>query len=580
MLHNRTGSWRFVKPIYADKVPACQNACPAGNDIEGWIRLLQQGDLEGAWWHLKREQPFPAILGRVCFRFCEAACNRASIDGCVHVRHLERYVGDNGPGKADHPDRRPDNGARLAVVGSGPAGMSAAYFARLLGFTVTVFERLPEPGGILRMGIPAYRLPREVVDREVSDLRRLGVEIRTGVAVGRDLPLESLADAHDYLFLSTGCHAPIRLPVEGAVEEDRVVRALDFLRQVSMGEAPRIGGRVLVVGGGNTAIDAARTALRMGCEVTVLYRRSRQEMPAHDREVEEAASEGVAFRFLAAPLRVEPGPADRPVRVVCTDMTLADPGADGRRRPIPLTDSTFDIAADTILTAIGEEARLEYLAGLLDTKEGALAVGANQLAGEAGARIYAGGDMIGSDRTVVHAVAHGKRAAVAMDCHHRGLDADAVLTELAVGSGGGIRFSDYIGAAPSTPAHREFHAVVGAGSIVPDYFQRREPAVVQFRPPGERRRDFRPYEESFDSSAAAEETARCLHCGRCTECDNCRIFCPDLSIHKAGEGSFGYTVDYDYCKGCGICSAECPRGAISMVAEDASLESPIDDSKP
>jgi 2-oxoacid:acceptor oxidoreductase delta subunit (pyruvate/2-ketoisovalerate family) len=166
-----------------------------------------------------------------------------------------------------------------------------------------------------------------------------------------------------------------------------------------------------------------------------------------------------------------------------------------------------------------------------------------------------------------------------MDCHHRGLDADAVLTDLAVGSGGGIRFSDYIGAEPSTPAHREFHAVVGAGSIVPDYFQRREPAVVQVRPPGERRRDFRPYEKSFDSSAAAEETARCLHCGRCTECDNCRIFCPDLSIHKAGEGSFGYTVDYDYCKGCGICSAECPRGAISMVAEDASLESPVDDSK-
>ncbi|MCG6893976.1 MAG: FAD-dependent oxidoreductase [Desulfobacteraceae bacterium] len=572
MRHNRTGSWRFVKPVYADRVPPCQNACPSGNDIEGWIRLLQQGDREGAWWHLKREEPFPAILGRVCFRFCEAACNRSTIDGCLNIRHLERYVGDGGPHEADAPFRRPENGKRLAVVGSGPAGMSAAYFARLLGFSVTVFERLAKPGGILRVGIPAYRLPREVLEREFSSLRRLGVEIRTGVSVGDDIGLGPLAADHDYLFLATGCHQPIRLPLEGASAGDRVLPALDFLRRSAEGRPHRPGGRVVVVGGGNTAIDAARTAVRLGCAVTVVYRRTRPEMPAHDWEVEEALQEGIDFRFLAAPIRVEAEAEGGPLRLVCTEMTLGDPGPDGRRRPVPVADRTFEIAADTVLTAIGEEADLVYLADRLQTESGFLAVAADQSAGAPGIPVYAGGDMIGAERTVIHAVAHGKRAAVAMDCHRRGLDPATVLDGLAVGTGTGIRFADYIEAAPLSPVHREPRSVAGPDRIVADYFRRVPPTPVAVRSPEARRGDFDPYEEPFNSSTAAAEAKRCLHCGRCTECDNCRIFCPDLSIHKATEGGFGYTVDYAYCKGCGICSTECPRGAISMVAEDAAAD--------
>ena len=305
MLHNRTGSWRFMKPIYEDKVPACQNACPAGNDIEGWIKLLQKGKYEKAYWHLKKEEPFPAILGRVCFSFCERACNRAPLDKCVSIKELERFVGDYVAPSTPHPDLPEDNGKTLAVVGSGPAGMSAAYYGRLLGFRVTIFEALLELGGILRVGIPNFRLPREVVAAEFEGLKNMGIELRPGAVVGKDISLNELRNDYDYIFLATGVHESVQLRVAGEKESHGVMSGLAMLKRVAFGQEVDLGHSVVVIGGGNTAIDAARTAIRLGCEVTVMYRRSESEMPAHPEEVQEAREEGVQLRFLAAPEKIE-----------------------------------------------------------------------------------------------------------------------------------------------------------------------------------------------------------------------------------------------------------------------------------
>lgn len=580
MLHNRTGSWRFIKPVYEDKTPACQNGCPAGNDIEGWLTLLRRKEFEAAYWHLKREEPFPAILGRVCFAFCENACNRASFDGCVGVRDMERFVGDLPFAKHPHPDleRAGDNGKRLAVVGSGPAGMSAAYFARLLGFSVMIFEALPEPGGVLRVGIPAYRLPREVVAAEFDALFNMGVALRLNTAVGADIPFDRLRSDFDYIFLASGVHRSMALEIVGNGAASGVISGLSMLKKVALGEDISLGKRVVVVGGGNTAIDAARTAVRMGCDTMILYRRSEAEMPAHPEEIAEAREEGVQFRFLAAPediVRAEDGSARQ---LVCHEMTLGPADESGRRRPIPKDGANFTLDVDTVVTAIGERADFTYLAGASPTLGTTLSVdGALRMPSESsgGAKIYAGGDIIEIPHTVVHAVASGKRAAIAIDRDRKGVGFPDVAGRIAVGNANALSFSKYLGMENIHPVRRNDRVVVDQTGIVFDYFEKVEKPVAEKRPGESRKADFAPYRETLTEAEALAEAARCLHCGRCTECDNCLIFCPDISILKKEGGAFGYEIDDDYCKGCGICAAECPRGAITMIGEAV----PVDDAR-
>jgi len=406
MLHNRTGSWRFIKPVYEDKVPACQNACPAGNDIEGWIKLLQKGKYEKAYWHLKREEPFPAILGRVCFRFCEDACNRAPLDECVSIKELERFVGDYVALSTAHPDLPEDNGKTLAVVGSGPAGMSTAYYGRLLGFKVTIFEELPEMGGILRVGIPNFRLPREIVAAEFEGLKKMGIELRPKSAVGKDISLTELRNNYDYIFLATGVHESVELGLEGEEESPRVMGGLAMLNKVAFGEEVDLGNRVVVIGGGNTAIDAARTAIRLGCEVTVIYRRSESEMPAHPEEVQEAREEGVQFRFLAAPEKIELNDDGTIRKLVCCEMELGSTDESGRRRPLKKEGSLFNVEPDAILIAIGEVSVFDYLNGIVKTEKGMVAVNEGlrvDLDSEGEGKIFAGGDII----DIPHPEEHG-----------------------------------------------------------------------------------------------------------------------------------------------------------------------------
>ncbi|MEW6262432.1 MAG: FAD-dependent oxidoreductase [Thermodesulfobacteriota bacterium] len=574
MLHNLTGSWRFLKPVYEDKMPPCQNACPAGNDVEGWIRLLPRGEYEAAYWLLKREQPFPAILGRVCFKFCEQACNRIELDQAVNINRLERFVGDLKPSSGRHPDLPEYHDRRLAIVGSGPAGLAAAYFARLLGFKVTVFEARPEPGGMLRYGIPEYRLPRSVLSLEFEGLTKMGIELKCGLALGRDLSLEALRREFDYLFLATGAQESLKLGLRGEGDSPRIMSGLALLRQVAAGEKIALGAEVLVIGGGNTALDAARTALRLGSRVTVLYRRSAEEMPAHPDEVREAGEEGIGFRFLAAPEEFIFDETDRLVRVRCVEMDLGEPDESGRRRPVKKPGAWFELKAGTVVTAIGERADLAYLSGRLEAAAGVIPAAADlevDLEGD-GAVVLAGGDVIAQPRTVVHAVAAGKKAAIVCDCLRRGLNPAEELEKITIGPGPALSFSRYRGWTDFETGPRNIKKVVEAGALVPDYFQKAAPIVLEPEPPERRRSGFQPYLRTFAADEAFEEARRCLHCGRCIECDNCLIFCPDVSILAPGPDGFGYEIDYDYCKGCGICAAECPRGAITMIEEQAGAE--------
>jgi 2-oxoacid:acceptor oxidoreductase delta subunit (pyruvate/2-ketoisovalerate family) len=575
VLHNMTGTWRFIKPMYEDKIPACQNGCPAGNDIEGWIRLLQKGEFIKAYWHLKREQPFPAILGRVCFKFCEAACNRQSLDDGIAINELERFVGDQVPLSTPYPDLPEDNGKSLCIVGSGPAGMSAAYFGRLLGFRVTVFESLPELGGILRVGIPGYRLPREVVAAEFEGLKNMGIALRPKTAVGIDIPLNRIREDYDYVFLCTGAHSSLKLRIEGEEESPYVISGLGLLKKVALGNKVDLGARVVVIGGGNTAIDAARTALRLGTEVSVIYRRSEKEMPAHAEEVREAREEGVDFRFLAAPEKIDIGEDGTLTKLICSEMELGEPDKSGRRRPLRKEDSLFAVEADTIVSAIGEVPLFDHLQGVVSMEDRLVVIDeglAVDTIGEGGAKIFAGGDIIDIPRTVVHAVAAGKRAAIAMDCDRSGVDAAGALQELALGDGQGLSFSKYMGWVPVNPVRQNNGVVVDSDKIVYDYFEK-APRVEKKTGDGDaRKKSFDAYSTTFTTHDTAHEVARCMHCGRCTECDNCLIFCPDMSVLVRGDGHFGYAFDYDYCKGCGICFTECPRNAITMVGEETPIE--------
>jgi len=576
MLHNKTGNWRYIKPIYEDKVPACQNACPAGNDIEGWIKLVQSKEYERAYWHLKQEQPFPAILGRVCFSFCRSLCNRAQLDASVGIKELERFIGDQVPLHTPHPDLPDLHGKSLAVVGSGPGGMSAAYFARLLGFQVTLFEALPEPGGILRVGIPAYRLPRHIITGEFQGLKQMGIELRLNTPVGTAVTLEELCRSYDYLFLATGAHSSRRLNLEGEDKSPRIMSGLSMLKEVALGKAVDLGRRTAVIGGGNTAVDAARTAVRLGCEVTILYRRSEAEMPAHPEEIREALEEGVQLKTLIAPEAIRLNKNGHIRRLVCREMELGSPDESGRRRPVKKPGApASELEVDSIITAIGEIPVFEYLDGSEETQEGILPVDARleTLQRRPGrARVFAGGDIVQGLHTVVHAVSSGKRASIAMDCARRGLDPEDVWKEITLGEGPALSFSRYQGFPSVNQAPQNLGAVVRTEKIVYDYFREAPEVCRDIQDPESRKRSFESHTRTFTPEQAEEEARRCLHCGRCTECDNCLIFCPDMSVLVRGLDRFGYEIDYDYCKGCGICVNECPRCAMTMVDEETPIQ--------
>ncbi len=526
-LANHTGSWRTVRPVYVDRLPPCNDACPSGENIQGWLFHAESGDYERAWRLLTEANPLPACMGRVCYHPCETACNRAQLDQCVGVNAIERFIGDEALKHGwKFRSAGKSTGMRVLVVGAGPSGLSAAYQLARSGHAVTIREAGPLAGGMMRFGIPKYRLPREVLDAEIARIVALGVSIELNSKV--DDVLAAKRDGHfDAVFLAVGAHIAKRayLPAGSA---GKMLDAVEVLRSMEGEERPLLGRRVVVYGGGNTALDVARTAKRLGAEESVIvYRRTREKMPAHDAELEEALQEGVLVKWLST-IR-EAGESS----ITVEKMTLDDKGM---AQP---TGEFETLQADSVVLALGQDVDLSLLDGVpgLVIDGGVVKVDANMMTGHPG--IFAGGDMVSGERTVTVGIGHGKLAARNIDAWLRG----------------------------ETWTHPPRHELATFDKLNTWYYSDAPKAQRPLLDMVRRQSTFDEVVGGFDPATAQFEARRCLSCGNCFECDNCYGVCPDNAVIKLGAGN-RYAFNYDYCKGCGLCVSECPCGAIRTQAEE------------
>jgi len=525
---NKTGSWRTERPVYVHRAAPCGGACPAGEDVQGWLYHAEEGDYETAWRTIMERNPLPATMGRVCYHPCETACNRGQLDEAVGINSVERFLGDEAirQGWTVGP-LASASGKRALVVGAGPSGLSAAYHLTRLGHEVVIHDAGPAAGGMMRFGIPKYRLPRDVLDAEIARILDMGVELHLQSKVD-DLEAAMRDGRFDAAFVAVGAHLGKRAYIP-AGSASHILDAVSLLRSMEGEAPPQLGRRVVVYGGGNTAMDAARTAKRLGAaEAVVVYRRTRDRMPAHDFEVEEAIEEGVLVKWLSTIRKADEG------RLLLERMELDD---DGFPQP---TGELEELEADSLVLALGQEADLGLLERLpgVAIEDGVVQVGPDLMTGRAG--VFAGGDIVPAERTVTVGVGHGRTAALHIDAYLRG--------------------------APRAPdAEREPAPFEGLNT----WYYADAPKTV--RPQLELARRASTFDEvvgGLDASTALFEARRCLSCGNCFACDNCYGVCPDNAVIKLdGGGAYAYAIDLDYCKGCGICAAECPAGAIAMAPE-------------
>jgi len=520
--------------------------------------LASQGRYEEAWRLIMEENPFPAIMGRVCLHTCEERCNRKEHDDAVSIHMVECFIGDYGLAnrlKITVPG--PERKERVAVAGAGPSGLSTGYHLRRMGYGVTIFDCNQEPGGMMRYGIPGYRLPKEVLGGEISRLYDMGIEFKMGVGIGKDITWEALDSQFKAVFIAIGAWDETSLGIEG-INKKGIFNALEFLEEINLGKEPKIGKRITVIGGGNSAIDCARVCRRLGAEVTIVYRRSEAEMPAHTEEIEMAREEGIQFLFLASPTAVYGEEVVTGVKL--EKMALGEMDDSGRRRPIP-TGETFDIDCDGMITAIGEATRVGDLPPFISHEGGV--VEADQMGQTTHSRFFAGGDIIDIPHTVTHAIGSGKQAAVAIDRFLKGIkNEDDNLDMFKWGDSGNINLAWLKGTSLFSRRNPSLE-VVDYKDMNTFYFDYVPGMKTKRIPVDERLKGFQEVAEAFSEEEAISEARRCFNCGSCTECGNCYIFCPENSVKRDPDG-YGYITDMDYCKGCGICVNECPRGAMGM----------------
>jgi 2-oxoacid:acceptor oxidoreductase gamma subunit (pyruvate/2-ketoisovalerate family) len=510
----RTGSWSNQAPVYSEHSAPCNLACPAGNDVVGFIQALKNESVQEAAAILLRTQPLPSVCGRVCPAPCMQACNREAFDGAVNIRSLERWIADHSqlelkPQTAQQP-------LRVAVIGGGPAGLSAAYQLALHGHAVTIFEAGPALGGVLRNGVPAFRLPHEVLGRDVERILKLGVEARCNSRLGQD-DLLRLRNDFDAVIVCVGFGPALDLATKGE-NLDGVEQGLDFLDRVKRGGVS-LHGNVVVIGGGNTAIDCARSALRCGAaSVKIVYRRSRKDMPAIAEEIEDAEREGVQLLPYRQP--VEFTGSGIVSAGVIAEVEAGPPDASGCRRPV-VTERTSTLACDKVLLALGQKSELDLLPENWTVRDGRAWQGDQLLP------VWFAGDCATGDGTVTHAIGNGRRAALAV-LNGEAVSGEALVKRVAPGQ---IRFSHFDVAPPRRDKQLSPSALGGN------------------------------FDEVNLGLAGPDEAGRCFSCGHCTHCDTCLISCPDGVIVRSADG---YRIDGDYCKGCGMCVAECPRSAMEM----------------
>lgn len=527
---NHTGSWRSERPIYVDLLPPCNKQCPAGENIQQWLFHTEEGDYEAAWREIMVNNPMPAVMGRVCYHTCEGACNRGKVDESVGINSVERFLGDKAlqEGWTVEPVN-PDTGKKVLVVGAGPAGLSVAYHLRRLGHDVVVRDGAEKAGGMMRYGIPAYRLPRGILDGEIRRIEEMGVTFEMNTKV---TSLEGAFDEFDAVFLAVGQQLGRNVDVP-AKTAAKVLDAVNLLQQVEKdgdaedGDKPMLGRRVVVYGGGNTAVDAARTAKRLGAaESVILYRRTRDKMPAHDFEVQEAEEEGITLRWLETIKEIDEG------EIMIEKMELDENG-------FPQPTGEFEkVEADTVVMAVGQQADLSLLEGIDDVEVewGTVKVDSHFQTGHPG--LFAGGDMIPAEKNVTAAIGYGKKAARNIDAYLRG---DVY----------------------EPPAKHDDASI----DRMETWYYSDAPQQVREKLDGLRRSS--NWDEvvlGLDEETATFEARRCMSCGNCFGCDNCFGVCPDNAILKIEPTK--YEFKYDYCKGCGVCAQECPCGAISMIPEE------------
>lgn len=538
-----TGSWRAVRPVYKNKTSPCEAGCPAGEKIPIYFDLVRQKKYEEAWQKILEDNPLPGVTGRVCYHPCEGKCNRASYDEAAAIHSIERFIADKNLHNKNLPiEFTSSKSEKVAIIGSGPAGLSCAYHLARKRYHVTIFEAEHESGGMLRYGIPSYRLPRNILKKEIGDIVGLGVEIRTDSRIGGNVSWSEL-EKFDAVFVAVGATQSKAMEVEGE-DLKGVLSGVEFLYELNTGMTPQIGRKVMVIGGGNTAIDAARSALRLGKKATILYRRTRAEMPAVPEEIEEAEKEGIKFEFLVAPVKIV-GSRGKVSGIELQRMELGEPDSSGRRRPVPIKGSEFIMQADTVITAVGEESDLSFLPYSFLKKAIRILVDNEHSTGVPG--IFAGGDAAtNANGTVVNAIRSGKDAAVSID--------------------------EFLGW--KSNSNGASHEIVKFHDLNTFYFPHQNRVTVPRITVEKSKASFTEVNKTLNEEKALEEADRCFNCGTCMHCDVCLTFCPDIAIHKDDSGE--YSIDYDHCKGCGICVNECPREAMELVPEGSRFVDEVD----
>ncbi len=560
---NKTGSWRYFRPLYEEKTAPCSAACPAGEDIPRVEMLVRQGLLKKAWETILEENPFPSICGRVCFHPCENACNRGELDEPIAIHSIERFVGDRAlsDGQVNDLQRLPTNGRKVAIAGAGPAGLAAAYFLGRMGYQSDVFEAAPEPGGLLRWGIPGYRLPEDVLKLEIDRIENYGTTIHCKTPLTQDV-LKQFTTTYDAMFVGGGLSRPIQMKIPG---EQLAHDGLKFLHRIRCAPTPSIQGTAAVVGGGNTAIDVARSLKRMGATPIIVYRRRKQDMPAFEPEIEMALREGIKLKELMAPIRIDnndnaPSKPDSELVMTLQKMKVSAREIRGRARVVTDGDITETMKVNHIFMAIGAEPEaMWHQPARPETGEYTLSH-CKIIAREV--PLIFGGDLINETKSVTDAIASGKQAAMALDIYYkRGWGAIAEnLADCRVGAGPALSMSAYLA---KEQKNRNAH-IVSFQEINTDYFQRDRRVFPAQLAPDQGVRSFAEIVSSLSNDAAIKEAERCFNCGLCTSCDYCRIFCPEVAVivEKAQRH-----INLDYCKGCGICVTECPRNAMALEKE-------------
>jgi formate dehydrogenase beta subunit len=519
-----TGALRFQIPVYTDLLPPCNNACPAGENIQAWLGLAQEGRYAEAWQKLVEENPLPAVHGRVCYHPCEDHCNRTQVDTPVSIHAIERFLGDTALEESwQVAFDQTSSGKKVLIVGGGPSGISAAYHLRRAGHAVEIREAGPILGGMMHFGIPPYRLPRNILDAEIQRIVNMGITVRLNHKV-TDILQEKETGGFDAVFIAIGAHLSKKIDIPSR-DAGQILDALTFLKDAGAGQSPKLGRKVAIYGGGNTAMDAARVAKRLGYEPLIIYRRGREHMPAHDFEADEALAEGVKINWLRTIKEIN----ENAITVEIMRVNAA-----GK----PEGTGEFEtLEADALILALGQETDTEFLQkipGISLDSDGRVKVGSDMMTGAQG--VFAGGDMVPSERTVTVAVGHGKKAA---------------------------RFIN--GYLTNQPFQKEKkHPIVGFEHLHV-WYQTAAPQQLQSHAEESLRvQDFREVRAGLTEKEARYEAMRCLSCGNCFECDGCYGACPEGAVIKLGKGN-RYSFDYDRCTGCAVCFEQCPCHAIEMV---------------